>query len=100
MTRGMDPVERVFCASSRAAQSMDDETFWTHVYMSENMRGIQEIYDDQEEEWHEYYGSAGAVWEQDIASGGPCPICGAVGACGWDGNGLPLIHSIPVAFDS
>lgn len=27
----------------------------------------------------------------DIAT--PCPTCGAVGACAWDDNGAPLIHT-------
>lgn len=27
------------------------------------------------------------------ARGGPCPDCGAPGACGWDDEGRPLIHA-------
>ncbi len=27
------------------------------------------------------------------ARGGPCPDCGAPGACGWDSEGRPLIHA-------
>src|SRR5574343_358091 len=26
----------------------------------------------------------------------PCPVCDAEGACGWDADGRPLIHAVPV----
>ena len=34
------------------------------------------------------------VLDEDLARarGGPCPDCGAPGACGWDDEGRPLIH--------
>lgn len=30
----------------------------------------------------------------------PCPECGAVGACGWDDEGRPLIHATSEAPDA
>lgn len=80
--------DQVFCASSPYAQSLTDEGFWAHVYLQEGM-GEENDYVEPRPDW-----------EEEIEAGGRCPLCGAFGACGWDGNGLPLIHAIPVAFDA
>ena len=38
--------------------------------------------------------------EVEPLNAGPCPICGADGACGYDSDGLPMIHALSGEDDS
>ncbi len=76
----VDP-RRVFCASSLEAQSMTDEDFWYFVFTTEGMPE-EDDYDPNHEAMDDF------LTEQ------ACSICGQVGACAWDAEGLPLVHPV------
>ncbi len=60
---------------------MTDDEFWEAVYQS----------DPYFDEWEESYDPNHEALD-DFLQDKRCPVCGAVGACGWDAEGLPLIH--------
>lgn len=72
--------EAPFCASSPEAAAMDDGEFWDNVASS--------IMSDP----YPHDPSHEAI--DAFLHGDPCEECGAVGACGWDSEGRPLIHAL------
>lgn len=58
---------------------MTDEEFWEAVFLTEGM-DIDEEYDPDHEAFDDFLGME------------KCTTCGGVGACGWDEQGLPLVH--------
>lgn len=69
----------VFCASSLEAAAMSDSEFWDAVY-----NRIDECYAPD----YDYLDSEVPL------IGNPCPLCHAVGACGYDSEGRALIHAL------
>lgn len=76
---GKREIEKIFCASSTEAQLMTDDEFWDHVFHTEDM--------PDEDYWNLDHGAM-----DEFLGSERCSVCGCVGACGWDMNGLPLIH--------
>jgi hypothetical protein len=66
---------------------MTDDEFWEHVYGDRpDPRWDETAYDPSPEDPLEIFGP-------------PCPVCGAQrDACGYDAEGLPMIHAIPPAY--
>lgn len=66
------------CPEALARDAMTDDEFWEHVFPS----GV--ISDDFE--------------GRDLDAPGiatPCPVCGSITECGYDADGLPMIHALP-----
>jgi hypothetical protein len=63
------------CPESSERAAMTDDEFWGHVFR---------------------YREDSPEWEPDIepAIDSECPECGAPGACAYDSEGRPMIHSI------
>lgn len=59
---------------------MTDEDFWEAVFRSTGVMDDEEYPDPDHEALDDFLGN------------GVCSTCGGVGACGWDMNGLPLVH--------
>lgn len=69
------------CPEGEFRSKLSEEDFWNHVYKS-----LQEAYDPVDD----------GTFIDDIAilMSQPCTICGEVGACGYDAEGRPMIHSL------
>lgn len=72
------------CPEAAQRAAMDDAEFWEYVLLGGPPAGHDYDPDDD----------PGAPPADEVASD-PCPICHAVGACGYDAAGLPMIHAIP-----
>ncbi len=64
---------RHLCPEADRIDGMTDDAFWEHVYGADPA--------DSEPP------------EQEVTVGDPCRVCGSPGACGYDSEGLPLIHA-------
>ena len=75
------------CPDADRLAAMDDAEFWDHIAESIHHRDGTAAYDP--------YDDSHQALDADLAdrNGGPCPECGAHGACAWDAEGLPLIHA-------
>jgi hypothetical protein len=69
------------CPKREARSQMTDEEFWTDVTESFLQIMDEPIDDFDLDDSHLPY---------------PCPVCRSVEACGYDSEGRPMIHSIPV----
>ena len=67
------------CPEAEYRASLDDADFWAHVFGGND--GPDE-YDPDEDYNAPPVGRIGT----------PCLTCGAVDACGYDAEGLPMIH--------
>ena len=67
---------RHLCPDADARDAMNDSEFWAHVYPSTT---TDELYDQPEVD----------VQIADV----PCNECGEIGACAYDVEGRPLIHT-------
>lgn len=67
------------CPEGEYRDSLSDEDFWAHVFQTD--------YSD----WTDFDNQNPNYPEWDL--GNPCIICGSTGACGYDSEGRPLIHS-------
>lgn len=71
-----------FCASSPDAAALPDAEFWDRVYA--NLTGWPSYEcDGPDDDMHSM-----------TAQLDPCPECGQVGACGYDDEGRPMIHTV------
>lgn len=73
---------RSLCPEAEFRASLDDGEFWEHV-----LNGVRPG-EDPEIEADPFEEDPGPLGDY----GGPCDICGEVGACGYDAEGRPLIH--------
>lgn len=72
------------CAERESRAAMTDAEFWQHVF------GQREDPRVTLPGW----GEGDEALDCDITTtSDPCAECGAVGACGWDAEGRPLIHA-------
>lgn len=74
------------CPEAAERAAMTDDEFWAHVFAPYTQGGEPD-----------YPDPAHAALDADLDQT-PCEECGAVGACGWDDEGRPLVH--PAAADS
>lgn len=67
------------CPESAERAAMPDEEFWDHVSMRD--RGAEDV--------------SGLEFPLDLVQleVEPCPVCGEQGACAYDAEGRPLIHT-------
>lgn len=72
------------CPEAAMRAAMTDGEFWAHVFPQPDPVG-ERFPDDQE------------IAEYELAArlADPCPECGQIGACAYDGEGRPLIHVTP-----
>ena len=74
---------RSLCTEAAMRARMTEAEFWELVF-----GGAGDVdYDPDEDPW--------APTAEDPALGSPCPECGAAGACAYDVEGRPLIHTTP-----
>lgn len=72
---------RHLCPEADLRDAMTDGEFWEHV--SRNLTGGSD-----------YYGPDDDPPDMDVqVSETPCGVCGEHGACGYDAEGRPLIHT-------
>lgn len=67
---------RDLCPEADLRDRMSDADFWAHVFP------MPEPWDD------------GPDLDDTTNQDKPCPLCGEIGACGYDNEGRPLIHSL------
>lgn len=80
-----DVVAAVECAARARRAGMTDEEFWVDV--AAEMQPVGEAEPDED---------SGDFIFADV----PCPICDAPGACAYDAEGRPLIHTTPEGDDA
>lgn len=71
------------CPEAEFRESLDDGDFWEYV-----LNGVlpgEEPFD------HGPYDDGPD--ELDLMTAAPCEVCGATGACGWDDEGRPMVHT-------
>lgn len=79
---------RHLCSEAAARDAMSDAEFWEHVL------GTGTHYEDDVADYYD-----GPIDNaEEIATA--CPECGAWGACGYDAEGRPMIHTLDVDADS
>lgn len=69
------------CPEFVLRRTMNDAEFWEHVFNGHLGPDIDDGYDPDE-------------LERTMADLTPCPVCHELGACGYDAEGRPLIHTI------
>jgi hypothetical protein len=73
------------CPEAEKRASMDDAEFWEYVYG-----------DRPDPRWDE--DAYEPTVDEPTFTVVPCPVCGTqLSACGYDAEGLPMIHATPVA---
>ena len=72
------------CGEREKRAAMTDAEFWAHVFPAE---------DPNPRVLLPGWGEGDQAHDADVYPEEACPICHATGACGWDDNGLPLIHA-------
>ncbi len=75
---------QLHCPESEFRAGLTDAEFWDYVF--NGLLPGQEPFD------HGPWDDGPTEFEQ--VNGAPCPICGALGACGYDELGRALIHSL------
>lgn len=74
------------CPEFEERAAMTDDEFWSHVFAYRE--GTEPEFDPPE-----------VSGDELIEPDDECPECGAVGACGYDSEGRPMIHAIGVGDD-
>lgn len=74
----IDPAATPLCPEGRGRSLMSDDDFWAHVLLGEQ----PEYFEDDEPDL-----------DQTTGQNEPCPECGERGACGYDMEGRPMIHT-------
>lgn len=74
----------VTCSEREERAAMTDAEFWAHVYPQDEDPRVTLI----------GWGEGDQALDADLADD-ECPLCHAVGACGWDDEGRPLLHANP-----
>lgn len=74
------------CPEAEMRAAMSEADFWAHVLLPG--QGPMENYDPAEDLNHHDL----AEMELEARLADPCPACGQVGACAYDGEGRALIH--------
>lgn len=69
---------RRLCPEADARDAMSDDEFWAHVFPQAP-----------------YWEPEDAGEDVDSLNATPCEECGASGACGYDSEGRPMIHTTP-----
>ena len=73
---------RHLCPEADERDAMDDNEFWNYVFNRDERPDAPEAdWDDME------------PTDEELRRP-PCEVCGSIGACGYDTEGLPLIHAI------
>src|SRR5574343_1476162 len=72
------------CSEREKRAAMTDAEFWAHVYPQ----------DEDPRVTLPGWGEGDQALGADLADD-ECPLCHAVGACGWDDEGRPLLHANP-----
>ena len=73
------------CTVRDARAAMTDDEFWHDV-----ARGLEQPPYQSDDPHGDYYDPDPALALPD-----PCPTCGELGACGYDAEGRPMIHTSP-----
>lgn len=69
---------RNLCPEAGLRDGMSDADFWAHVFR-------------QPDQWVD---DDGLDLDQTTNQDKPCPLCGELGACGYDADGRPLLHAL------
>jgi hypothetical protein len=72
------------CSEAAERAAMSDDDFWAHVFLRGQTEPSPLVFPEIEADLDE------------APAGQPCPECGELGACGYDSEGRPMIHSIQV----